>query len=202
MSTAFPFHVKTMSGDIITLQFDPDHQEPLSLVHQQLAQQMNCHPSQIQLLSLAEEKEKEKENSESFIPSPDELVGLLISDPLVTVETIIEAVLGTLWTHQRYIKYKICVTVFDMIYSISFYYSRKNNLFHPLSAFRVIQPPRRGFLPGIEKKSDIIYNNSQEIVDKMNLPESVMGVVSDLVQNCWLEIQTDTKTINMPRNRK
>ena len=73
MASSITIHVKILSGEMISVSFDPEL--GLSSIYQSIAKQMNCHSSQIHLFSLMHEK---KEEEKSWIPSDNEIVGILI----------------------------------------------------------------------------------------------------------------------------
>ncbi len=201
-STTFPIHIKMVSGEILTLSFDSD--KGLSCIQQTIAEQMNCHPSQVYLFPLTGEKEdnevEAKESDVAWIPSTDELVGVLITDPLIAIECIRVKDFGTLHTYIRYIKYKFSVKVFDQIYSTSFYYACDKRIFYPLSScHEYARTPSRRFLPGIEIRSNEIYDNFSDIVTKMKLPESLVDHVIEKVQDPLWVIQFES--INDIKNR-
>lgn len=180
MASSITIHVKILSGEMISVSFDPEL--GLSSIYQSIAKQMNCHSSQIHLFSLMHEK---KEEEKSWIPSDNEIVGILIKDPVIEIESVCTGVFGTMWTHIRYKQYLFCVKIFENIYKKSFFYCPVNDTFHPTSSFYIMNPPNRGFLPGLKQKSDKMYHTFREFVEAMKVPELLIDSVTNMIEDRW-----------------
>lgn len=191
-STSFPFYVKTISGDLIQMSYDPSNESSLFIISKELSEKFNCHPSQIHLFHLSVEN-----NDSIFIPSPDELVGLLIKDPEISVFSLPPENYGEIYYHNRYIHYIFRVSVFETIYSGQFFYSPSTNKIYPYSSFYVLKAPRKGFLPGLEKKLDDkfkVYQNFREFVEDIKeLPSYLYDRVTEMIEDRWSIIQFENQ---------
>jgi len=183
MSVAFPFHVKTMSGDIITISFDPEL--GISSIHKEIANIMNCRPDQIHIFPLINKENTDLTEEKSWIPSQDEIVGVLVKELAIEIENICNGVFGTMWAHKRYKQYTFRVKVFDKIYSKSFFYSSETDRCHPTSAFTVLTPPNKRFLPGLQEKSDKYYHTFHDFVKLMKVPDFLVETVSEMIEDRW-----------------
>lgn len=193
-----------MSGDIITIAFEPEL--GLSSLHKSVSEHLQCHSSQIHLFSLSEEKMEEERE---WFPLDDEVVGVLIKDPLIEIECIYIERFGKYMTHENYLRYQFRIKIFDKIYSKSLFYCPKQNIICPISAFRILNPPSRGYLralinkmelsrsvSGLENKSNKKYETFREFVKFMKVPESLIDSVTDLINRLWLKIPFENHLIS------
>jgi hypothetical protein len=194
-STSFPFYVKLLSGDMIEMSYDPSNESSLSIISKELSEKLNCHPSQIHLFHLSDDDNKNSDSS--FVPSPDELVGVLIKEPEIIVFTSPGEKYGEMYYHVRYIRYIFRVSVFGTIYSGQFFYSPSTNQIHPYHSFYVTKAPRRGFLPAVEKKIGDkfkTYNTFREFVEDINdLPSYLYDRVTEMIEDRWTIIKFENQ---------
>ena len=106
-------------------------------------------------------------------------------DPVIEIESVCTGVFGTMWTHIRYKQYLFCVKIFENIYKKSFFYCPVNDTFHPTSSFYIMNPPNRGFLPGLKQKSDKMYHTFREFVEAMKVPELLIDSVTNMIEDRW-----------------
>jgi hypothetical protein len=193
-STSFPFYVKTISGDILPMSYDPSNDFSLSIISKKLSDKLNCHPSQIHFFHLSDDSDENKQDS-SFVPKPDELVPVLIKDPEITVFTPPGEKYGEMYYHVIYIRYIFHVTVFETIYSKDLFYCPSTNSIYPRSSFYVRKAPRRGFLPAVEKRFGDefkVYQNFREFVEHIpKLPSYLYDRVTEMIEDRWSIIQLE-----------
>ncbi len=193
-STSFPFYVKTISGDILPMSFDPSNESSLSIISNELSEKLYCHPSQIHFFHLSDDDNKQ---DSTFVPSPDELVGVFIKDPEITVFTSPGETYGEKYYHVRYIRYIFRITVFETIYSKDLFYCPSTNSIYPHSSFYVNSRPPRGYLPAVEKKFGDefkVYQNFREFVEDIpKLPSYLYDRVTELIEDRWSIIQLENQ---------
>lgn len=198
MTSSFPFYVKTISGDILPMSYDPSNQSSLSIISKELSEKLYCHPSQIHFFHLSNQDDDDNKDSDSsFVPEPDELVGVFIKDPEITVFTSPGETYGEKYYHIRYIRYIFRVTVFETIYSKDLFYCPSTNSIYPLSSFYVTKAPRRGFLPAVEKKLGDkfkVYETFREFVESIKeLPSYLYDRVTEMIEDRWSIIQLENQ---------
>jgi len=186
-SISFPFYVKTISGHMIEMLYDPSNEFSLSIIFKELSEKLNCHPSQIHLFRLSDDDNKEVDPS--FVPSPDETVCVLIKDPEISVFSEPGENYGEMYYHNRYVRYIFRVNVFETIYSGQFFYSPSTNQIYPYHSFYVTKAPRRGFLPAVQKKLGDkfkVYQTFREFVESIkDLPCYLYDRVTEMVEDRW-----------------
>lgn len=189
-STSFPFYVKTISGDIIPMSYDPSNDSSLSIISNELSEKLYCHPSQIHFFHLSDDDHKQ---NSTFVPSTDELVGVFIKDPEISVFTSPGEKYGEKYYHVRYIRYIFRVSVFETIYSKELFYCPSTNSIYPRSSFYVNSKTPKGFLPAVEKKCGDkfkVYQNFREFVEHIpKLPSYLYDRVTELIEDRWTIIQ-------------
>jgi hypothetical protein len=196
-STSFPFYVKTISGDIIPMSYDPSNDSSLSIISNELSEKLYCHPSQIHFFHLSNQDDENKDSDSSFVPSPEELVGVFIKDPEITVFTSPGENYGEKYYHVRYIRYIFRVSVFETIYSKELFYCPSTNSIYPRSSFYVNSKTPRGFLPAVEKKFGDefkVYHNFREFVEHIpKLPSYLYDRVTEMIEDHWCIIQLENQ---------
>ena len=193
-STSFPFYVKTISGDIIPMSYDPSNNSSLSIIFNELSEKLYCHPSQIHFFHLSDDDNKQ---DSLFVPSPDELVGIFIKDPEISVFTSPGEKYGEMHYHVKYIRYIFRVSVFETIYSKELFYCPSTNSIYPRSSFYVNSKPPKGFLPAVEKKFGDefkVYQNFREFVEHIpKLPSYLYDSVTEMIEDRWSIIQLENQ---------
>jgi hypothetical protein len=189
-STSFPFYVKTMYGDMIEMSFDPSNDSSLSTIYKELSQKLVCHPSQVYLFHLSEEEENKES---SFIPSADEVVGVLIKEPNIIIFHTPAEKFGELYVHVRYEKYVFRITVFDTLYTGKFFYCPSIDKIYPYDSFYVHTRVSRGYLPGLRKKYEDnfkAFETFYEFVESIkDLPNYLYDSVTEMIVKRWTDIQ-------------
>jgi hypothetical protein len=180
-----------MTGDICEMSFDPSNDSSLSMICDELSEKLNCHPTQVHLFHLSEEEENKEK---SFIPSPDELVGVFIKDPIIYLFSLRLGEYYEESLNTSYIGYLFRVEVFGNRYENLFFYHSSTKRIHPCNIFSLVKSSNKGFLPGIVKYEDIIYESFEEFVKSFkNLPNYLYDLVTEMIEDRWSIIRFENE---------